>query len=56
MLLFNLLDLKLPWKRLKYWGAGVLFAIAFALPVVFRAGLLELAQARACSIEQVVFP
>ena len=53
-LLFNFLDLDLPLRRLKRWGVGALAAIALLFPLTFRAGLLDFAEARACSMEQIL--
>ena len=50
-LLFNLLDLDLPWRRLKRWGVGVLMGTALLFPSAFQAGLLRFSEAQACSIE-----
>ena len=53
-LMFNVLDLDLPWRRLKRWSVGALAAVAVLFPGTFRAGLLHFAEARACSIEQTL--
>jgi hypothetical protein len=50
--LFQILDMDLPWRRLRLWLLGVLGASALLFPAAFGTALIRFSEARACAIVQ----